>query len=320
MILPIFHSYLFLTTLSTVPLIMAMSPTSSTPLLKIKLYLIRHSETISNSQNLVLGQTDSPLTDKGHKQGQATGMALSNVKFHKMYTSDLRRARITANYIIERNASYDEEGKRLIDASSVDLFQDVRLREKAKGVREGRLKTLSIEDALDVFRAEQRASAVALSTPLLETDDQVWDRFVDWTNDLVDGIMLDLPDYPRRGTINGSCSGLSRHTAHGDNEADVVNIMAVSHSGTIRIILNRLFGADGVGKIVEREDVWQHTSTRIGEKMDVPNTSITIIEVTPKICNAVTGNDTWGARDSMNWIAKLSKLTCIDHLQGLDLD
>lgn len=61
-----------------------------------RLCLIRHGETDWNAGRRIQGQLDIPLSALGHAQARATANALKGEGFAAIYTSDLRRARQTA--------------------------------------------------------------------------------------------------------------------------------------------------------------------------------------------------------------------------------
>lgn len=58
------------------------------------LILVRHGESAANSEGLLLGRTDSPLTEEGRAQAKALSPALR--KAGRLVTSPLSRARHTA--------------------------------------------------------------------------------------------------------------------------------------------------------------------------------------------------------------------------------
>ena len=65
----------------------------------IELYLARHGETEGNKSGITQGQTDSGLTEKGKKEAEQLALRLKDVKFEKIFTSTLGRARATAEII-----------------------------------------------------------------------------------------------------------------------------------------------------------------------------------------------------------------------------
>ena len=64
-----------------------------------KIYLVRHGETDWNVQNLLQGHTDTHLNKKGIKQSQEFAKKVKKVKFDAVFSSDLVRARRTAEII-----------------------------------------------------------------------------------------------------------------------------------------------------------------------------------------------------------------------------
>jgi broad specificity phosphatase PhoE len=66
------------------------------------LYLIRHGETPWNVEGRYQGQLDPPLTVKGRRQAQATAAELAEIGFEAIYSSDLARARQTAEALAEK--------------------------------------------------------------------------------------------------------------------------------------------------------------------------------------------------------------------------
>ena len=63
------------------------------------IYIIRHGTTIGMEQHIVQGSSDSPLSDKGLEEAQATAIALQKAGIQHIFTSPQRRAVQTA-YII----------------------------------------------------------------------------------------------------------------------------------------------------------------------------------------------------------------------------
>lgn len=63
------------------------------------MYIVRHGETDWNARKLVQGQTDIPLNKSGEKQAKALGENLKNIIFDAVYSSDLVRAKRTAELI-----------------------------------------------------------------------------------------------------------------------------------------------------------------------------------------------------------------------------
>jgi alpha-ribazole phosphatase len=88
-----------------------------------RLLLARHGETAWNTSRRYQGQTDIPLNEGGRRQAKALAQRLSGEKIDAIYTSDLQRARETAEAI----AAFHE----------LPVRADPRLREIAFGDWEG---------------------------------------------------------------------------------------------------------------------------------------------------------------------------------------
>lgn len=64
-----------------------------------KFYIVRHGETAWNVEHRIQGQKDSPLTKNGINQAKSTADVFKEVDFDKVYSSDLLRAKRTAELI-----------------------------------------------------------------------------------------------------------------------------------------------------------------------------------------------------------------------------
>lgn len=63
-------------------------------------FLVRHGETEFNTKKIVQGHLDSPLTQKGLNEAVRLGKKLKNTSFDLVFSSDLLRAKRTAEIII----------------------------------------------------------------------------------------------------------------------------------------------------------------------------------------------------------------------------
>ncbi len=68
----------------------------------IKLFLIRHGQTIWNVEGRYQGSKDTELTSAGIRQAKLAAKYLSKVNFSKIYSSPLKRALATANIISKK--------------------------------------------------------------------------------------------------------------------------------------------------------------------------------------------------------------------------
>jgi broad specificity phosphatase PhoE len=87
------------------------------------LLLVRHGETDWNADGRLQGHTDRPLNDFGRRQAQQLAEELSGEELEAIYSSDLTRARETAEVVGERLALL--------------VVLDADLREKDWGTWEG---------------------------------------------------------------------------------------------------------------------------------------------------------------------------------------
>ncbi|EIW60260.1 phosphoglycerate mutase-like protein [Trametes versicolor FP-101664 SS1] len=66
-----------------------------------RVYIVRHGETDDNRAGIIQGHLDTPLNAAGVRQACLAADALADVPFDAAYTSDLSRARKTAEIIME---------------------------------------------------------------------------------------------------------------------------------------------------------------------------------------------------------------------------
>lgn len=64
----------------------------------MKLYLVRHGQTIWNSEKRMQGWENSDLTDRGIEEAKKLGEKLNKIDFSKVYSSPAGRALQTAEY------------------------------------------------------------------------------------------------------------------------------------------------------------------------------------------------------------------------------
>ncbi len=104
-----------------------------------KLYLIRHGQSVGNSEGRFGGHTNTPLSLLGQTQAQTTAQALKKERITAIYSSDLRRAVQTAEPL----------GKLL----SLDIETTSAFRERSVGVLEG----LTFDESEKEFPADYKA-------------------------------------------------------------------------------------------------------------------------------------------------------------------
>jgi broad specificity phosphatase PhoE len=91
----------------------------------VKLYIVRHGQSVANVNNVFLGQTDMDLTELGFEQARLTANYLKDIPVDKIYSSDLQRAHNTALPVSE--------------LTGIPITDAKELREICAGIWEGRL-------------------------------------------------------------------------------------------------------------------------------------------------------------------------------------
>ena len=104
----------------------------------MKIYLVRHGQTLFNQQKKVQGWCDSPLTQEGIKQAIAVSKTLQSIPFEYAYSSTSERAMDTMHYILkDRDVPYAYvKGLKELNFGSLegekeaDVFTDIHVYEK----------------------------------------------------------------------------------------------------------------------------------------------------------------------------------------------
>lgn len=96
--------------------------------MKKYLILVRHGESLWNKENLFTGWTDVDLSEKGKEEAKNAGLLLKKegIKFDVCFTSYLKRAIHTLNYILEE-----------MDLEYLPVYKDYRLNERHYGALQG---------------------------------------------------------------------------------------------------------------------------------------------------------------------------------------
>ncbi|KAK8165541.1 histidine phosphatase superfamily [Phyllosticta citrichinensis] len=94
----------------------------------IRLFLIRHGETVDNVAQVYAGRRDSDLTNHGFHQGTRLGQWLANrnVKFTHIFSSTLKRAHKTAQLIADAQKPSDPSTTEVtkVEVTPLDLLQE----------------------------------------------------------------------------------------------------------------------------------------------------------------------------------------------------
>ena len=86
----------------------------------LRLYFMRHGETVWNTERRYQGMTDSELSEEGLRQAECAAKRFKNIKIDKIYASPLKRAMKTAEKIAA------EKGLEII---SEDDFREIHFGE-----------------------------------------------------------------------------------------------------------------------------------------------------------------------------------------------
>lgn len=126
-------------------------------------YVVRHGKTEWNSKGWVQGHKDSLLTLEGEEQAKSLGKELSNTHFDLAFSSDLLRAKRTAEIIAL---------ERQLEIATTKL-----LRERSFGKYEGQpYSTLSVYDALYAELADELKPSFKHEN--VESDEELMGRFI----------------------------------------------------------------------------------------------------------------------------------------------
>ncbi len=99
------------------------------------LILIRHGQSVWNAANRFTGWTDVELSEKGVTEAKDAGIELSGIRIDIVHTSDLVRAQMTADIILEQNES----------SKDTEIRYDWRLNERNYGSLQGLNKAETAE-------------------------------------------------------------------------------------------------------------------------------------------------------------------------------
>lgn len=165
-----------------------------------EIYFVRHGETDWNYQNRIQGQTDIPLNQNGFLQAEGLREKLSAVPFSAAFSSDLSRARQTAELVLQPR--------------SIEVTVSEALRERHAGALEG-LDKKSFEDKfLPFFQSSealnQKSYLQSAWHPEIETMHSVFHRVIDF-----------LYPYVKKSSRNQP-------------------ILVVSHGGVLRSLLDHV--------------------------------------------------------------------------------
>lgn len=132
----------------------------------MKAWVIRHGESEANRNGLLTGWLDVPLTEKGREEATLVNQLLSGVRFDKIYSSDLLRAKSTAEIALPGCAYETLPALREINVGTI-AGQPLTV------VRGENIRSLT-KDGYDAFGGESREAfreRVAAFMKVMENED-----------------------------------------------------------------------------------------------------------------------------------------------------
>jgi len=144
------------------------------------LYIVRHGESEANVNKITQGHTDSLLTARGEEQAKGLAQTFKDINFGAIYSSDLDRAKKTAEIIgLDRD---------------IDVRTSPALREKFFGEFEGKKHkeyVAALKEEFEKFDnhlgAQERWEHKAHSS--IESDKELLERFLAYVNEIVSNHM-----------------------------------------------------------------------------------------------------------------------------------
>lgn len=156
-------------------------------------YVVRHGESHGNVQNVIQGQTNSPLTENGERQAAELAASLRGVSFDLAFSSDLIRAHRTAEIVALEHA--------------LAVNTTAMLREHAMGSAEGQDKERYREQNKELLaRYEQSSEAEKWAAHIpadAESDEEMIGRFLTFLRETA-------VTYPGKTILVGTHGGVLR--------------------------------------------------------------------------------------------------------------
>lgn len=134
----------------------------------MKIYVMRHGESVNNADNRLTGWADVPLTERGVEQARVASAKIRDVKFDAIFASDLARARVTCETALP----------------GCEYTVDSRLREMCLGEYENKRR----DEIASIFPEEVRAAVARDGYAVIGGEDreQFLARIRSFIDDLAD--------------------------------------------------------------------------------------------------------------------------------------
>ena len=247
-----------------------------------------------------------------------------------MYSSDLIRAHETAHILFsQQSAATHEEQQDAHSAfcannpqphSHIPIVLDKRLRELGKGAREGLPRTLSYEEALAQQRQSDPQRSPADFGHKKESTHEGWERAKAFLNHVLREAVAKVSRWNHAVPHNDIESiseppptrEIHQNKAIPDSTpttiTKTIRVVAVSHSGFLRVLLQNLVGKD---------HLQNHPQARIEASTGlflIPNTSVTLLEF--QLSSRIIMSTDWIDSIMQEFPASIQvrELTWCDHL------
>lgn len=183
---------------------------------EVKIFLMRHGETILNKAGRTQGWCDGILTKEGIEVAVNVGFGLRDIKFKSVYSSDLGRARKTAQIVIKENKA----------SKDLKLQEREGLREVYFGKYEGEIDKMMFNDILNYLNVTSIEEA--------EKKYEFQRAYCDTCAALDE--TKEAEDY--NTAITRAMNELKQICKENSQEGG--NILVVAHGGIIRLIIDYL--------------------------------------------------------------------------------
>lgn len=181
---------------------------------EIKIYLMRHGQTILNRAGRTQGWCDGVLTKEGIEVAINVGFGLRDIEFKNVYSSDLGRARKTAQIVIKENAAskdlrlQEREGLREVYFGKYEAGYD-------KVMHDDILNYLNVSSPEEAEKKYDFQKAFCDTCAILDETKEAEDY-----NTAITRVMNELNQICRENADEGG------------------NILIVAHGGIIRLIID----------------------------------------------------------------------------------
>ncbi|KKP66154.1 MAG: Phosphoglycerate mutase family protein [Candidatus Roizmanbacteria bacterium GW2011_GWA2_35_19] len=194
------------------------------------IYLVRHGETDWNADGIIQGHSDIPLNKNGEKQAEELGKELKRIDFDAVFSSDLIRAKKSAEIITS--------GK------NINIITSIALRERDFGSYEGKHFSLLSKDETSELISLYDHKEKKREELGVETDRSLEARFIPYIREICQknldknvlvvihgGIMRWFLMHIKYGDIRSLPVGSISNMAYAKIESDGVNFTVKKTSG-----------------------------------------------------------------------------------------